>query len=84
MFSVLSCTISFVTSGSRSTTLGRGEKRGGIGGPSYEIPLRVVIAFKSPLGLATVLLGSELEPEEEAVAAAVEELKVLPSASRHS
>ncbi|GKF61569.1 hypothetical protein Tco_0181623, partial [Tanacetum coccineum] len=66
MFSVLGCTVSFVTSGSRSTTLGRGEKGGGIRGPSYEIPLRVVIAFKSTLGLATVLIGSEPEPEEEA------------------
>ncbi|GKF86113.1 hypothetical protein Tco_0253940, partial [Tanacetum coccineum] len=63
MFSALSCTVSFVTSGSRSTTLGRG---GGIRGQSYEIPLWVVIAFKSPLRLATVLLGSEPIPKEEA------------------
>ncbi|GJT54071.1 hypothetical protein Tco_0989125 [Tanacetum coccineum] len=66
MFSVLGCTVSLVTLGSRSTTLGSGERGGGIGGPSLEIPLQVVIAFKSPLGLATVLLGSEPEPEEEA------------------
>ncbi|GKF56655.1 hypothetical protein Tco_0166995 [Tanacetum coccineum] len=72
MFLVLGCTVSFVTSGSHSTILGRGEKGGGIGGLSYEIPLRVVIAFKSPLGLATVLLGSELAPEEEAFTAAAE------------
>ncbi|GKF89165.1 hypothetical protein Tco_0263128, partial [Tanacetum coccineum] len=34
---------------------------GGIGGPSYETPLRVVIALASFLGFGMVLLGNELE-----------------------
>ncbi|GJS42155.1 hypothetical protein Tco_0567198 [Tanacetum coccineum] len=37
--------------------------RGGIGGPSYETPLRVVIALASFLGFGMVLLGKELELE---------------------
>ncbi|GKA98061.1 hypothetical protein Tco_0825955 [Tanacetum coccineum] len=37
---------------------------GGIGGPSYETPLRVVIALASFLGFGMVLLGKELELEE--------------------
>ncbi|GJR40960.1 hypothetical protein Tco_1216644 [Tanacetum coccineum] len=55
MFSVLGSTVSFVTSGSRSTSLGREEDGGGIGGSSYEIPLQEVIAFKSPLSLLRLL-----------------------------
>nr|GFC60591.1 hypothetical protein [Tanacetum cinerariifolium] len=50
-------TVSFVASGLFSTTGGRKEGRGRIRGPSYDTPLRVVIAFKSLLGLAIVLLG---------------------------
>ncbi|GJR25408.1 hypothetical protein Tco_1101640, partial [Tanacetum coccineum] len=57
MSSVLGSSISFVTLGSFSTT------GGGIGGPSYETPLRVVIALASFLGFGTVLLGNELELE---------------------
>ncbi|GJT03054.1 hypothetical protein Tco_0824223 [Tanacetum coccineum] len=34
---------------------------------AWETPLRVVIAFTSPFGLAMVLLGREPEPEVEAV-----------------
>ncbi|GJS71336.1 hypothetical protein Tco_0704177 [Tanacetum coccineum] len=49
--------VSFVTSLSFSTT------GGGIGGPSYETPLRVVIALASFLGFGMVLLGKELEVE---------------------
>nr|GEV23152.1 hypothetical protein [Tanacetum cinerariifolium] len=58
-------TVSFVTSVSRSTTLG-GEEVVGIVGPLYAIPLRVVIHFKSSFGLVTVLLGSVPEPEDKA------------------
>ncbi|GJY24283.1 hypothetical protein Tco_0397941 [Tanacetum coccineum] len=47
--------VSFVTSLSFSTT------GGGIGGPSYETPLRVVIALASFLGFGMVLLGKELD-----------------------
>nr|GEY98452.1 hypothetical protein [Tanacetum cinerariifolium] len=36
-------------------------------GPLRTRPLRVVMAFSSPFGLAMVLLGSGLEPEVEAV-----------------
>ncbi|GKF90741.1 hypothetical protein Tco_0274442, partial [Tanacetum coccineum] len=57
MSSVFRNTVSFVTSGSFSTT------GGGIGGPSYEAPLRVVIALASFLGFGMVLLGNELELE---------------------
>nr|GFD49310.1 hypothetical protein [Tanacetum cinerariifolium] len=42
---------------------------GGIGGPSYDTPLRVVIAFKSLLGFTIVLLGRVPEFEVEAVLA---------------
>ncbi|GKD74689.1 hypothetical protein Tco_1332971, partial [Tanacetum coccineum] len=49
--------VSFVTSLSFSTT------GGGIGGPSYEAPLRFVIALASFLGFGMVLLGKELELE---------------------
>ncbi|GKA41492.1 hypothetical protein Tco_0734085 [Tanacetum coccineum] len=35
--------------------------------PIVETPLRVVIAFTSPFGLAMVLLGREPEPEVEAL-----------------
>ncbi|GKF22639.1 hypothetical protein Tco_0074961, partial [Tanacetum coccineum] len=35
----------------------------GIRGPSYEAPLRVVIALASFLGFGMVLLGNELELE---------------------
>ncbi|GJR81628.1 hypothetical protein Tco_0152413 [Tanacetum coccineum] len=52
---VLGSSVSFVTSLSFSTT------GGGIGGPSYETPLRVVIALASFLGFGMVLLGKELE-----------------------
>nr|GFC42512.1 hypothetical protein [Tanacetum cinerariifolium] len=45
MFSVLGSSVSFVASGSFSTT------GGVIGGPSYEIPLRIVMALASFLGL---------------------------------
>ncbi|GKG54588.1 hypothetical protein Tco_0560243, partial [Tanacetum coccineum] len=55
--SVLRSSISFVTSGSFSTT------DGGIGGPSYEAPLRVVIDLASFLGFGMVLFGNELELE---------------------
>nr|GEU99537.1 reverse transcriptase domain-containing protein [Tanacetum cinerariifolium] len=58
-------TVSFVTSVSRSTTLG-GEDVVGIVGPLYAIPLRVVIPFKSSFGLVMLLLGSVPEPEDEA------------------
>ncbi|GKG25544.1 hypothetical protein Tco_0398690, partial [Tanacetum coccineum] len=47
---VLGSSVSFVTSLSFSTT------GGGIGGPSYETPLRVVIALASFLGFGMVLL----------------------------
>ncbi|GKD82790.1 hypothetical protein Tco_1349629 [Tanacetum coccineum] len=57
MSSVLGSSVSFVTSPSFSTT------GGGIGGPSYETPLRVVIALASFLGFGMVLLGKELELE---------------------
>ncbi|GJY52499.1 hypothetical protein Tco_0443346 [Tanacetum coccineum] len=57
MSSVLGSSVSFVTSGSFSTT------GGGIGGPSYEAPLRVVMALASFLGFGMVLLGNELELE---------------------
>nr|GFD24995.1 hypothetical protein [Tanacetum cinerariifolium] len=49
--------VSFVASGSFSIT------GGGIGGPSYEIPLQVVMALASFLGFGMVLLGRELELE---------------------
>ncbi|GKF46344.1 hypothetical protein Tco_0136146 [Tanacetum coccineum] len=49
--------VSFVTSLSFSTT------GGGIGGPSYETALRVVIALASFLGFGMVLLGKEFELE---------------------
>ncbi|GJY27560.1 hypothetical protein Tco_0403327 [Tanacetum coccineum] len=57
MSSVLGSSVSFVTSSSFSTTGGK------IGGPSYEAPLRMVIAFASFLGFRIVLLGNELELE---------------------
>nr|GEY94482.1 hypothetical protein [Tanacetum cinerariifolium] len=57
--------VSFVTSVSRSTTLG-GEKVVGIVGPLYAIPLRVVIPLKSSFRLVMVLLGSVPELEDEA------------------
>ncbi|GKB67553.1 hypothetical protein Tco_0928965 [Tanacetum coccineum] len=57
MSSVLGSSVSFVTSGSFSTTGGE------IGGPSYEAPLRMVIALASFLGFGMVLLGNELELE---------------------
>ncbi|GKF81315.1 hypothetical protein Tco_0239917 [Tanacetum coccineum] len=57
MSSVLGSSVSFVTSRSFSTT------GGGIGGPSYETPLRVVIALASFLRFGMVLLGKELELE---------------------
>ncbi|GKC38430.1 hypothetical protein Tco_1050814, partial [Tanacetum coccineum] len=56
---VLGSSVSFVTSGSFSTT------GSGIGGPSYEAPLRVVIALASFLGFGMVLLGKV--PELEAL-----------------
>nr|GEX66322.1 hypothetical protein [Tanacetum cinerariifolium] len=49
--------ISFVVSGSFSIT------DDGIGGPSYEILLRVVMALASFLGLGMVLLGREIKLE---------------------
>ncbi|GKD57132.1 hypothetical protein Tco_1290519 [Tanacetum coccineum] len=49
MSSVLGSSVSFVTSGSFSTT------SDGIGGPSYEVPLRVVIALASFLGFGMTL-----------------------------
>ncbi|GKC96762.1 hypothetical protein Tco_1162204 [Tanacetum coccineum] len=55
MSSVFGNIVSFVTSGSFSTI---GD---GIGGPSYEAPLRVVMALASFLGFGMVLLGKELE-----------------------
>ncbi|GKA03352.1 hypothetical protein Tco_0676133 [Tanacetum coccineum] len=55
--SVLDSSVSFVTSLSFSTT------GGGIGGPSYETPLRVVIALALFLRFGMVLLGKELELE---------------------
>nr|GEV33867.1 RNA-directed DNA polymerase, eukaryota [Tanacetum cinerariifolium] len=51
------CFVFVVASGSFSIT------GGGIGGPSYEIPLRVVMALASFLGFGMVLLGRELELE---------------------
>ncbi|GJS23296.1 putative reverse transcriptase domain-containing protein [Tanacetum coccineum] len=57
MSSVLGSSVSFVTSGSFSTI---GD---GIRGPSYEAPLRVVMALASFLGFGIVLLGNELELE---------------------
>nr|GFA70218.1 hypothetical protein [Tanacetum cinerariifolium] len=57
MFLVLSSSVSFVASGSFFVT------GGGIGGPSYEIPLRVVMALALLLGFGMVLLGRELELE---------------------
>ena len=59
------CTLSVVTSGSRSTIFGgKEEEVVGIAGSSYEAPLLVVIALRSPLGLAIVLLG-KVVPEPE-------------------
>ncbi|GKF41280.1 hypothetical protein Tco_0124622, partial [Tanacetum coccineum] len=52
MSSVLGSSVSFVTSGSFSTT------GGGIGDLSYETPLRMVIALASFLGFGMVLLGN--------------------------
>nr|GFB38971.1 hypothetical protein [Tanacetum cinerariifolium] len=49
MFSVLGSFVSFVASGSFSAT------GGGIGGPSYEIPLRVVMALALFLGFGMVV-----------------------------
>nr|GEU66394.1 hypothetical protein [Tanacetum cinerariifolium] len=46
-------TVSFVTSGSRSNTLGE-EEVVGIVGPLYAIQLRVVIHFKSSFGIVMV------------------------------
>nr|GEV97888.1 hypothetical protein [Tanacetum cinerariifolium] len=57
MFSVLGSSVFFVASSSISITGGR------IGGPSYELPLRVVMALASFLGFGMVLLGRELELE---------------------
>ncbi|GJZ36021.1 hypothetical protein Tco_0581838 [Tanacetum coccineum] len=57
MSSVLGISVSFVASLSFSTI------GGGIGGPSYETPLRVVIALASFLDLELVLLGKRLELE---------------------
>nr|GEX68289.1 putative nucleotidyltransferase, ribonuclease H [Tanacetum cinerariifolium] len=57
-------TMSFVTSVSRSTTLG-GEEVVGIVGPFYEFPLRVVIPFKSSFRLVMVLLGRVPRPEDD-------------------
>ncbi|GJT56615.1 hypothetical protein Tco_0991669 [Tanacetum coccineum] len=57
MFRCLVLRYPWVTSLSFSTT------GGGIGGPSYETPLRVVIALASFLGFGMVLLGKELELE---------------------
>ncbi|GJV09214.1 hypothetical protein Tco_1346870 [Tanacetum coccineum] len=54
---VLGSSVSFVTLLSFSTT------DGGIGGPSYEAPLHVVISLASFLGFGMVLLGKELELE---------------------
>nr|GEU63431.1 hypothetical protein [Tanacetum cinerariifolium] len=73
--------VSFVTSVSRSTTLGGeevvgivgGEEEVGIVGLLYAIPLRVVIPFKSCFGLVMVLLGDVLKPEDEASQLVVEE-----------
>nr|GFB99946.1 hypothetical protein [Tanacetum cinerariifolium] len=39
----------------------------GMVGPLYATPLRVVIPFRSSLGLVTVLLGSVPDPEDEAM-----------------
>nr|GFA99608.1 hypothetical protein [Tanacetum cinerariifolium] len=58
--------VSFVTSVSRSTTLG-GEEVVGIVDPLYAVPLRVVIPFKSSFGLVMVLLRRVPEPEDQAV-----------------
>ncbi|GKF97097.1 hypothetical protein Tco_0292918, partial [Tanacetum coccineum] len=52
-----SSSVSFVTSLPFSTT------DGGIGGPSYETQLRVVISLASFLRFGMVLLGKELELE---------------------
>nr|GEW92529.1 alpha/beta hydrolases superfamily protein [Tanacetum cinerariifolium] len=62
-FSVLR--FSFSSTHSSSSGLMNGE---GIGtkGPSRTIPLRVVMGFNSPFGLAMVLLGRCPEPEVEA------------------
>nr|GFB93217.1 hypothetical protein [Tanacetum cinerariifolium] len=57
MSSVLGSSVSLVASGSFSTP------GGGIGGPSYEIPLLVVISLASFLGFEMVLLGRELKLE---------------------
>nr|GEY45059.1 hypothetical protein [Tanacetum cinerariifolium] len=65
-------TVSFVTSVSRSTNLGR-EKVVGIVGPLYASSLRVVIPFKSSFGLGMVLLRRVPEPEDEASQLVVEE-----------
>nr|GFC18218.1 hypothetical protein [Tanacetum cinerariifolium] len=57
MFSVLGSSVSFVASSSFSITGGE------IGGPSYEIPLWIVMALASFLGFGMVFLGKELELE---------------------
>nr|GEW71764.1 putative reverse transcriptase domain-containing protein [Tanacetum cinerariifolium] len=53
MFAVLSSSVSFVASCSFSTT------GGGIGGPSYEIPLWVVVALASFLGFGMRFVGDQ-------------------------
>ncbi|GKG17839.1 hypothetical protein Tco_0372137 [Tanacetum coccineum] len=57
MSSVLGSSVSFVALLSFSTI------GGGIGVPSYETPLQVVIALASFLGFGMVLLGKEHEVE---------------------
>nr|GFB29371.1 hypothetical protein [Tanacetum cinerariifolium] len=68
-------TVSFVTSVSRSTTLG-GEEVVEIMGHLYAFPLRVVIPFKSSFGLVMVLLGRVLELDDEASQLVVEESRL--------
>ncbi|GKG14038.1 hypothetical protein Tco_0350998, partial [Tanacetum coccineum] len=56
---VLGSSVSFVTLGSFSTT------GGGIGGPSYEAPLRVLIALALFLGFGMVLLGTDIQEKNK-------------------
>nr|GEX69228.1 hypothetical protein [Tanacetum cinerariifolium] len=72
---LVGCTVSFVSSVSRSTTREE-EVVVGIVVPGYAVPLQVVIPFRSSSGLVMVLPGRVFEPEDEALQLAAEESRV--------